>query len=100
MEDLQPLDPKQAAKELRKERSQASNKPKPVTPAETGLAIASLAMGVLVAISAIPAGMLMSAQAAGATLVSLIAFATISTVLGFIGRKNNLCKMQTRILYE
>lgn len=86
MEDLQPLDPKQAARELRKERNH--NNPKPSTPTETGLAIASLAMGVLVAISAIPAGMLMSAQAAGTILVSLLAFAMISTVLGFIGRKN------------
>jgi hypothetical protein len=58
------------------------------SPAETGLAISSLTVGVLVAISAIPVGMLLSKESTALTLLPPFAFAVISVVTGFIGRKN------------
>ena len=79
---MRPMSPQAALKELRRESQTAS-------PAQTGLAIASLAVGVLVAMSAVPAGILLAEKAAP-TLVSLVAFACIALVMGIIGRKNSM----------
>ena len=57
------------------------------TSLQVGLAIASLSVWVLVSISAIPAGILL-AEESGPALLSLVAFACISFVMGFIGRRN------------
>ena len=59
------------------------------TPAQLGLAIASLTIGVLTACAAVPAGI--SFHGAGETVVTLFAvlpFAVIAIVMGVIGRTN------------
>ena len=85
MSEPTPIPASQAARMIRR-----MSKPEPpkTTATELGLAIASLAIGVLVAISAVPAGVLLGTEHTAITLIPIFAFAVISVILGTLGRRN------------
>lgn len=61
------------------------------TPPELGLAIASIAIGALTSICAIPAGiMLYNLEGIAVALIAIAPFAVLATVLGHIGKRSPL----------
>ena len=89
MSEPKPMSPQEAVRALRRERRNRKEPApsEPPTPSQTGLAIASMSVGILVTISAVPAGILLAEKSAP-TLLSLVAFACVALVMGAIGRRN------------